>query len=123
MDILIVEDDKMTLNLLQYCVENMGHRAHLAADGDEAINFIMNGNYDLLICDVMMPGISGLSLISALRAAKQISAPVIMMSTLNNKPLLEAAAQAGANEFLAKPFSVEDLTAILKKYEKAAERK
>jgi CheY-like chemotaxis protein len=121
MDILIVEDDKMTLNLLQYCIENLGHKAHLAADGDEAIDKLTNGNYDLLICDVMMPGISGLSLVSALRTGRHnISVPVIMMSTLNNKPLLEAATEAGADDFLPKPFSVEDLTEKLRKYEKAA---
>ncbi|MCE3280853.1 MAG: alkaline phosphatase synthesis transcriptional regulatory protein [Bacteroidetes bacterium] len=120
MDILIVEDDKMTLNLLQYCIENLGHKAHLAADGDEAITMLQNGNYDLLICDVMMPGISGLSLVSVLRTGRHFTIPIILMSTLNNKPLLDAVAQAGADDFLPKPFSVEALTEKLKKYEKAA---
>lgn len=120
MDILIIEDDKMTLNLLQYCIENMGHKAHLAADGDEAISMLSDRNYDLLICDVMMPGISGLSLVSALRTGRHYTIPIIMMSTLNNKPLLEAATDAGADDFLPKPFSVDDLTAKLKKFEKAA---
>jgi CheY-like chemotaxis protein len=120
MDILIVEDDKMTLNLLQYCIENLGHKAFLAADGDEAINMISDGKYDLLICDVMMPGISGLSLVSVLRSGRHISIPIILMSTLNNKPLQEAAKEAGADDFLQKPFSVEDLTEKLKKFEKVA---
>jgi two-component system, OmpR family, response regulator len=120
MDILIIEDDKMTLNLLQYAIENMGHKAHLAADGDEAINMLTEGNYDLLICDVMMPGISGLSLVSALRTGRHYTIPIIMMSTLNNKPLVDAATAAGADDFLPKPFSVEDLTEKLKKFEKAA---
>jgi two-component system OmpR family response regulator len=120
MDILIIEDDKMTLNLLQYAIENLGHKAHLAADGDEAINMLTNGNYDLLICDVMMPGISGLSLVSVLRTGRHYTIPIIMMSTLNNKPLQDAATEAGADDFLAKPFSIEELTEKIKKFEKAA---
>lgn len=120
MNILIIEDDKLTLNLLQYCIEKIGHKAYLAEDGEEAIKLITKGNFDLLICDIMMPGISGLSLVSVLRTVHSCIIPIIMMSTINNKPLLDAAFEAGANDFIAKPFSIEDLTEKLNKYDKAA---
>lgn len=117
MNILIIEDDKLTLNLLQYCIEKLGHKAYLAEDGEEAIKLIADGNFDLLICDIMMPGISGLSLVSVLRTVHLCTLPIIMMSALNNKPLLDAAFEAGANDFIAKPFSMEELSAKLKKYD------
>lgn len=120
MNILIIEDDKLTLNLLQYCIEKLGHKATLAEDGEEAIKLITDGNFDLLICDIMMPGISGLSLVSVLRTVHLCTIPIIMMSTLNNKPLLDAAFEAGANDFIAKPFSMEDLSEKLNKFDKAA---
>jgi DNA-binding response OmpR family regulator len=120
MNILIIEDDKMTLNLLQYCIQNLGHTAQLAEDGEEAINLLVEGKFDLLISDIMMPGISGLSLVSVLRTVHLCTVPIIMMSTLNNKPLLDAAFDAGADDFIAKPFSMEDLTEKLKKYDTAA---
>jgi CheY-like chemotaxis protein len=123
MNILIIEDDKLTLNLLQYCIEKLGHKAYLAEDGEEAIKMINDGNFDLIICDIMMPGISGLSLVSVLRTVHLCTIPIIMMSSLNNKPLLDAAFEAGANDFIAKPFSMEDLSQKLKKYDKAEQHK
>ena len=119
MNILIIEDDKMTLNLLQYSVENMGHHPFVAESGEKAITMLRDNDYDLLISDIMMPGISGLSLVTELRTVQKCSLPILMMSALSNKHLLDAAFQAGANDFIAKPFTVEDLTAKIRKYESA----
>lgn len=121
MNILIIEDDKLTLNLLQFCIQNLGHTAFLANNADQALPDILNGKYDLLITDIMMPGISGLSLVHDIRSEKKCNIPIIMMSALNNKPLLEKAFEAGANDFIAKPFSMEDLAEKLKKYDTKAE--
>jgi DNA-binding response OmpR family regulator len=123
MNILLIEDDKLTLNLLQYCIEKLGHKAFLAEDGEEAIKMITDKDFDLLICDIMMPGISGLSLVSVLRTVHLCTMPIIMMSSISNKPLLDAAFEAGANDFIAKPFSMEDLSEKLKKYDKAEQQK
>jgi DNA-binding response OmpR family regulator len=123
MNILIIEDDKLTLNLLQYCIEQLGHKAFLAEDGEEAIKMITDRDFDLLICDIMMPGISGLSLVSVLRTVHLNTTPIIMMSTISNKPLLDAAFEAGANDFIAKPFTMADLDEKLKKYDKAEQQK
>jgi two-component system, OmpR family, response regulator len=123
MNILLIEDDKLTLNLLQYCIEKLGHKAFLAEDGEEAIKMITDKDFDLLICDIMMPGISGLSLVSVLRTVHLCTMPIIMMSSINNKPLLDAAFEAGANDFIAKPFAMDDLSEKLKKYDKAEQQK
>lgn len=116
MNILIIEDDKVTLKTLQFSIENLGHTVSLAENGKEAIDKIVDGNFDLVLCDVMMPGISGLSLVSTLRSFHHYTVPIIIMSALNNKPLLDAALEAGANDFIPKPFSIEDIKGKLLKY-------
>lgn len=111
MNILIIDDDKLTINALMQILENLGHNVSLALDGEKAINLISKQEYDLIISDIMMPGISGLSLVSVLRSVHLCTTPIIMMSTLNNKPLLDAAMEAGANDFIPKPFTTEDIKA------------
>src|ERR1035437_7168992 len=118
MNILIIDDNKATLQTLQYGVEHLGHKVSIAESGEEAIQLTENKKFDLIISDIMMPGISGLSLVAVLRTVNLCSAPIIMMSVLHNKPLLDAAFEAGANDFIEKPFTMEELTAKLRKYDK-----
>jgi CheY-like chemotaxis protein len=118
MDILIIEDDKLTLSAVQHSLENMGYTTAIAKSGEEAIELIQKKEFDLIITDIMMPGISGLSLVTVLRQVHLVFTPIIIMSTLKNGPLLDAAFKAGANDFLNKPFTAEELKAKLRKYEK-----
>ena len=117
MNILIIEDDKLTLNAVQHSLENLGHTTAVAKSGEEAIDMINKTTYDLIICDVMMPGISGLSFVTVLRSVHMCFTPIIMMSTLNHGPLLDASFTAGANDFINKPFTQEELADKLKKFE------
>lgn len=103
-----------------HCLKTLGHEVFVANDGEEAIQKISSGSFDLVISDIMMPGISGLSLVSVLRSVHLCHIPIIMMSSLNNTQLLEAAFEAGANDFIAKPFAVEELVNKLKLYDKKA---
>ncbi len=118
MNVLIIDDDKLTVNSVQHSLELLGHQAVVAKNGEEAIEMVTSGNFDVIISDIMMPGISGLSLVNVLRSVHLCFTPIIMMSTLNNRPLLDAAFKAGANDFLNKPVSTEDLDLKLRKYEK-----
>lgn len=118
MNILIVDDDKLTITALQHSLENMGYKTDVSRSGEKAIEMIMSGDYDLIICDVMMPGISGLSLVAVLRTMHLIFTPIIMMSTLHNRPLVDAALKAGANDFINKPVEVKELEQKVKKFDK-----
>jgi CheY-like chemotaxis protein len=118
MKILIIDDDKMTVTALEKILKDLGHTAHHASDSEEAIPKITSGEYDVVICDIMMPGISGLSLLNVLRTVHLSFIPVIMMSSLNNEPLVEAALKAGANDFISKPVTIEELSSKLSKYDK-----
>lgn len=118
MKILIIDDDKMTITALQHCLDELGHSTYVAKDGQEAIAKITNGEFDIVISDIMMPGISGLSLVNALRSVHLCFTPVIMMSSVHNSPLVGAALKAGANDFISKPVSIEELAAKLNKFDK-----
>jgi CheY-like chemotaxis protein len=120
MDILIIEDDKLTLNLLKSSIKHLGHSISTAENAEQAINFITTKKFDVILSDIMMPGISGLSLVTILRTVHLCSTPIIIMSALSNRPLLDAAFEAGANDFIAKPFTMEELEGKLKKFEQAS---
>ncbi|HXB40636.1 MAG TPA: response regulator [Bacteroidia bacterium] len=119
MNILIIEDDTLTLKALKHTIESLGHTVSVASNAEEAINKIPEGKYDLVLSDIMMPGISGLSLITILRSVHLCTTPIIVMSVLNDKPLLQAAHDAGANDFISKPIAIEELSAKIEKFNKS----
>ncbi len=119
MNILIIEDDKVSLQMLRASIENLGHTTAIAETAEQAIDLIVDKDKDLIISDIMMPGISGLTLVNTLRLVHLCKTPIVMMSVLNNKPLLDAAFAAGADDFISKPFVLEDIKEILRKYDKS----
>lgn len=116
MNILIIEDDKVTLKTLQNGMENLGHKVCIAENSEEAIQHVTESKFQLILCDVMMPGISGLSLVKVLRTMIPNEVSIVVMSALNNKPLLDAAFEAGAHDFIAKPFALQELVIKLPGY-------
>jgi CheY-like chemotaxis protein len=117
MNILVIEDDKLALTSLKHCLESLGHKVGLAENAEQAMNRIVEGKYDLVFTDIMMPGISGLSLLTILRTFHLESTPIIAMSSLHNQSLIEAAYKAGANDFMSKPFTLDDISERLAKFE------
>jgi two-component system, OmpR family, response regulator VicR len=121
MNILIIEDDKLILTALKHALKESGHDVDSAENAEEAISKIEDDEFDLIISDVMMPGISGLSLITILRTVHLSKIPIIVMSALTNESLLQAAYEAGANDFIAKPFTRESLMEKIEKYNKVGQ--
>lgn len=119
MNVLIIEDDKITLKTLEHTIESLGHKVSIAENAEEGMNRIVDGKFDLVFSDIMMPGISGLSLLTILRTVHLCKTPVIAMSTLNNQSVVEAAFQAGANDFMFKPFTLDVLIRKLNKFDKS----
>lgn len=117
MNILIIEDDRLTLNAVEKSIKNLGHACRIVRSGEEAIELIPSEKFDLVVCDIMMPGLSGLSFVTVLRTVHLCSTPILMMSTLNHGPLLDAAFSAGANDFINKPFTEEEIAAKLMKFQ------
>lgn len=120
MKILVVDDDALILRSLSSHLAEEGHEVITAKDGAEANDRMENERRrpDLVICDLLMPNISGLTFMTILRNFHNYSIPVIVISSLPKGELL--AAQAGFNEidFIAKPFSFQDLTEKVNKHNK-----
>jgi DNA-binding response OmpR family regulator len=120
MKILVVDDDALILRSLSSHLAEEGHTVITAKDGAEANDRMENERErpDLVICDLLMPNISGLTFMTILRNFHNYSIPVIVISSLQKGDLL--AAQAGFNEidFIAKPFSFQELTEKVNKHQK-----
>jgi CheY-like chemotaxis protein len=108
--ILVCEDDAVYRELTGGILTSRGHQVVFAEDGVRALDRLMDGDYDLIVTDLVMPGADGLEIIRAIRD-RQGSVPVLAMSgglgTLKD-PLLLAASVMGANKVIEKPFRGRD---------------
>ncbi|MDB5525307.1 MAG: hypothetical protein JWM58_3070 [Rhizobium sp.] len=105
--LLIVDDDKRIRELLQKFLNGKGFRVTVAADAAEARRRLEGLDFDLLVLDVMMPGETGIALTAALREIRNI--PVILLTALGEAESRVAGLEAGADDYLAKPFDPREL--------------
>ncbi len=118
--ILIVDDDEYLRQALQQLLELEDFKIVLAADGRETLELMRPGDYDLVLLDVKMPGPNGLDVLTALHA-RWPAIPIIMMSALVARNTVTDALQAGACDFILKPFNDElVLSAVRRALEPAA---
>jgi two-component system OmpR family response regulator len=110
MRLLIIEDDADAADYLVKAFREVGHIADHAADGDEGLSLALEGSYDVLIVDRMLPKRDGLSVIGALRA-KQIETPVLILSALGQVDDRVKGLRAGGDDYLPKPYSFSELLA------------
>lgn len=111
MFVLLVEDDRdLAANLCEF-LEARGHRTDYAADGLQARQLCEAGNYDLIILDVGLPGSSGLDVCRWLRNVSRSNVPVLMLTARDLETDLVAGFEAGADDYLRKPFSLAELAA------------
>jgi DNA-binding response OmpR family regulator len=116
--VLLVEDDPVILKLLEVNFELEGYSVLLAHDGAEGIELARSSAPDLIISDIMMPNVSGLELVKALKgddATKGI--PIILLSAKAQTADIRAGMEAGADDYVTKPFEplelVEHVQALL----------
>ena len=110
MKILIAEDDPETGDYLRKGLTGEGHAVDLLRDGREALTQAIAQSYDLFIFDRMMPGLDGLALLKALRAA-QIATPAILLTAMGSVEDRVAGLRAGADDYMVKPFAFVELLA------------
>ncbi len=110
MKILLAEDDQEMADYIRKALYGEGHSVDHLANGREALAQATMQTYDLFILDRMMPGLDGLSLIKALRAAK-VDAPVIFLTALDGIDDRVEGLTAGADDYLVKPFAIAELSA------------
>lgn len=110
MRLLIVEDSPTLAASLQTTLEQDGHACDHAGDGEQAIAFLAGHDYDLLVLDWMLPRRDGLQVLRALRGSGA-RARVLMLSARDTVADRVAALDAGADDYLVKPFALDELQA------------
>lgn len=119
-DILVADDEEMIRRLIAKYAEFEGHRVSEAADGMQAVEMCRQKNYDILICDIMMPELDGFSACREIRKFSDI--PIIMLSARGEEYDKLNGFSLGIDDYVVKPFSPKELMmrvdAVMSRYKK-----
>ena len=107
--ILIIEDEKNISNLLKLELTHANYECDQAFDGESGLNKALNQDYELILLDLMLPRINGIEVCRQLRLKKQT--PIIMLTARDEVMDKVNGLQVGADDYLAKPFAMEELLA------------
>ncbi|MEJ2193407.1 MAG: response regulator transcription factor [Ignavibacteriaceae bacterium] len=122
MKILIVEDEKKVASFLKKGLEQEYYSVDVAFDGKEGLKFVFSNEYDLIILDIMLPLLDGISALKEIRKEK-IETPVLMLTAKDTIDDKVVGLDSGADDYLAKPFAFEELLArvraLLRRKEKS----
>lgn len=113
MQILVVEDEPRILSFLSRGLEAEGFSVHEAGNGEDGLRRALGDRYDLLILDLLLPGLDGLSVLRELQR-KRPELPVLVLSARRDLPTKLRSFQLGASDYLAKPFSFDELLARIR---------
>jgi two-component system chemotaxis response regulator CheY len=114
--VLSVDDSKVMRDLISSVLTEKGHEVVSAADGMKAMDIARTESFDLVLCDINMPGMTGISLVSKLRRLEHFKfTPIIMVTTETSDYKKEKSKGSGASGWLAKPFTPERLIAAVNK--------
>lgn len=113
--IIVAEDEDALSTLLQYNLEKEGYEVGVASDGDEAMMMIDERLPDLLVCDWMMPKVSGIEVTRRLRAQTETrNLPIVMLTARSEETDRIRGLDTGADDYVVKPFSMVELVARLR---------
>jgi len=110
MQLLIIEDDERLLSTLTRVLEEEGHAVSSAETGPDGLASGVAGEFDVIILDVMLPGLDGNLVCRGLRAA-DVQTPVLMLTALGDVDRKVEGFESGADDYLSKPFSFKELLA------------
>ncbi|MFC4556657.1 response regulator [Virgibacillus kekensis] len=123
-NILIVDDEASIVTLLKFNVEQAGFEADVAYDGNDAVEKAERTNYDLIVLDLMLPGMDGMDVCRHLRQ-NRIDTPILMLTAKDDEFDKVLGLELGADDYLTKPFSPKEVVArikaILRRSSKTAE--
>jgi DNA-binding response OmpR family regulator len=118
--ILVIEDQHDIAELIAMHVTDLGHQVHCEAEGTAGLKAAQSKAYDLIVLDVMLPGIDGMEIIKTLRMERN-SVPVLMLTARATEIDRVLGLELGADDYLSKPFSVPELQARIKALLRRAE--
>ena len=107
--ILIADDDPIVRDVVRRYLERDGHDVSIAHDGNEALRLLGTERIDAAVLDVMMPGPDGMTLCRSMRCGHRYAVPVILLTALGEEDDRIAGLEAGADDYVTKPFSPREL--------------
>lgn len=110
MKVLIIEDEMGIVNFLARGLKNEGYEINHMDDGEEALNLLQEEKFELIILDLILPGLSGEDILKKMRERKDAT-PVIVLTSVDDAEIKTKLLNAGADDYLVKPFSFVELSA------------
>ena len=110
--ILLVDDEPLILKGLKFSLEQDGYETDTAADGEEALEKMRNGGYDIVLLDVMLPKLSGIEVCQAIRETSNV--PIIMLTAKGEDMYKILGLEYGADDYMTKPFNILEVKARIK---------
>lgn len=125
-NVLLIEDDDAQRFVASFALKKAGHEVREAADGPAGVTAARAQRPDVIVCDVMMPGMTGLEVVAALRADPELApVPFILLTAMSDRKHMRQGMTAGADDYLTKPYRPDELceaiTAVLARRQVAEE--
>ncbi|UZR99684.1 response regulator [Chondrinema litorale] len=113
---VVVDDFDSVRKIVSFQLENLGCKSNLAVDGEDALRYFDGRKYDLVITDLNMPKLDGISLIKMIRALPSYKfVPIILLTTESRDRIIDTAKEAGATAWIKKPFTVDSFVNTVNK--------
>lgn len=119
--VLVVDDEARIREVVQYALEREGYRVSSVDDGNQAVDALTRGAFDLVVLDVMLPGLDGLEVCRRVRASSKV--PILFLSARSDEIDRVLGLELGGDDYLVKPFSPRELVARVKAVLRRAEAK
>lgn len=117
--VLVVEDDPAVAQMMDQILTLEGYATTLASDGRRAFEALRTNRFDIVVLDVMLPGMDGIEIMKAIREEPLTAdVPVVIVSAKTDEATTWAGWKAGCNYYMPKPFDPEELLSILKQHER-----
>ena len=110
--VLVVDDEKVIVKGIRFSLESDGMEVDCASDGEEALEMAKNGNYDMILLDVMLPKLTGFEVCQAIREFSNV--PIIMLTAKSEDMDKILGLEYGADDYITKPFNILEVKARIK---------
>ncbi|MFN0254311.1 response regulator transcription factor [Pedobacter ureilyticus] len=120
--ILIAEDEVLMLKALEFKLKKDGYEVDMASDGRQAMEKVKANTYDLILTDIMMPFVGGMEILSFIKNDPlKKNTPVLLISAVGLENVVLEGFSLGADDFIYKPFNLNELSVRIKRYIKQNE--
>ncbi len=113
--VLVIEDDNLIQKIVELKIQREGFEVISCCDGKDGLEKLLSELPDIVLTDVMLPFASGLEVVSAAKAITEKDIKVIVYSSMGQEHIVEEAFQLGADDYITKPFSLNELVIRIKK--------